>query len=121
MEAGIIIVYLAILVFMIAAGWKLYEKAGQPGWAAIVPIYNIVILMKIIKKPTWWVLLFLIPIVGFVISIIVALEMAKVFGKSSGFAVGLILLSPIFYPILAFGDAKYIGAEAPSDDSLLDS
>ena len=107
--AGILIVYLAILILVIVSMWKIFTKAGKPGWAAIVPIYNIIILMEIIGKPAWWVVLMLIPCVNIVMMIIVYLELAKVFGKSAGFGVGLILLSIVFLPILAFGDAEYVG------------
>ena len=98
---------LALAVFVIAGMWKTYEKAGQPGWAAIVPIYNLVVLLKIAGKPLWWVVLLLVPIVNFFVIIIVSLEVAKGFGKSSGFGLGLAFLGFIFYPILGFGDATY--------------
>ncbi len=104
-----IVVYLALIVFFVICYWKIYTKAGKPGWAAIVPIYNIIVLLEIVGKPVWWFLLMLIPCVNIVIAVIVSLELAKVFGKSTGFGVGLILLSPIFIPILAFGDAEYQG------------
>jgi hypothetical protein len=117
---GIIIVYVAILVLMIASQWKIFTKAGKPGWACIVPIYNIVVLLEIVKKPTWWVILFLIPIVNFVILILIMIELAKAFGKDGGFAAGLILLGVVFLPILAFGDAKYIyGEKGGVEDHLV--
>jgi hypothetical protein len=100
---------LIILILMIVATWKIFTKAGKPGWAAIIPIYNIIVLLEIVGKPLWWVILCLIPYVNIVIVIIVNLELAKKFGQSKGFAVGLILLAPIFYPILAFGGATYKG------------
>ena len=103
---------LAIAVLVIAGFWKVFVKAGHPGWAAIVPIYNIYILLKIGGRPGWWLLLFLIPVVSFVIAIIVAIDVAKSFGKGTGFGVGLAFLGPIFYPILGFGDATYQGAVA---------
>jgi len=89
--------------------WKIFTKAGQPGWAAIIPIYNIVVLLQVVKKPVWWILLMLIPLVNFIILILVFVELAKVFGKGAGFGVGLILLGFIFMPMLAFGDAQYQG------------
>ena len=103
---------LAIVVLVIAGFWKVFVKAGHPGWAAIIPIYNIYILLKIAGRPGWWLLLFLIPIVSLVIAIIVAIDVAKSFGKGTGFGVGLAFLGPIFYPILGFGDATYQGAVA---------
>ncbi len=101
------VVWLAIVLLMVAALWKIFQKAGEPGWAAIVPIYNLVVLLKIAGKPAWWVLLMLIPIVNFVIAIIAILAVAKNFGKGAGFAMGLLFLAPIFYPMLAWGDARY--------------
>ncbi len=104
----IVIVYIAIIVFVIAGFWKVFEKAGEPGWAAIIPIYNYYIMTKIGGKPGWWVILMLIPIVNIVILIMLCMEIAQRFGKSSGFGVGMALLSPIFWPILGFGDAQYM-------------
>ncbi|MBI5511803.1 MAG: signal peptidase I [Deltaproteobacteria bacterium] len=113
--AGMIVVgiiYLAVIVLMIASFWKIFVKAGKPGWAAIVPIYNIVVLLNIIGKPVWWIILFCIPLVNFVIAIIVYVALAKAFGKGVGFAIGLLLLSFIFFPILGFGSAQYVGGGA---------
>ena len=103
------IIGLAFVVLMIASMWKVYVKAGQPGWAAIVPIYNIIVLLNIVGKPLWWIILFCIPFVNFVIIIMIMIELAKSFGKSTGFAFGLLLLGFIFFPILGFGDARYQG------------
>jgi hypothetical protein len=89
--------------------WKVFVKAGKPGWAAIIPIYNAIVLLQIVGRPGWWFLLYLIPIVNIVISIMVMIELAKVFGKGTGFGIGLLLLSFIFIPILGFGDAEYQG------------
>ncbi len=112
--AGVIIsviVGVALLVFIIAAWWKVFTKAGQPGWAAIIPIYNIYVLCKIAGRPGWWVVLYIIPIVNIVISIIVSLDVAKAFGKSGVFGFfGLWLFSIIGYAILGFGSAQYQGA-----------
>jgi hypothetical protein len=108
-SAGVGIVYLAIIILMIAAMWKIFTKAGKPGWAAIIPIYNMIVLLEIVGKPIWWFILMFIPVVNIVILIIVNLELAKKFGQSVGFAIGLILLAPIFYPILGFGSARYQG------------
>ena len=94
---------------MIAAMWKVFDKAGQPGWAAIIPIYNYIVWLQIIGKPWWWVLLLIIPLVNIVFVIIMYVELAKSFGKGTGFAIGLIFLSIVFFPILGFGDARYIG------------
>lgn len=109
MAAGMMIIYIIIGLLMLISMWKIYSKAGKPGWAAIIPIYNLIVLLEIVDKPLWWIILMLIPFVNIVISIIVTVELAKKFGQSVGFAIGMILLSIIFYPILAFGSAKYQG------------
>ncbi|OGI41483.1 MAG: signal peptidase I [Candidatus Muproteobacteria bacterium RBG_16_62_13] len=106
------LVYLAIVIILIASFWKVFSKAGQPGWASIIPIYNIIVMLQIVGRPWWWILLMLIPIVGIVISIIVSIDMAKSFGKGTGFGIGLALLGFIFYPILGFGSATYQGPSA---------
>ena len=89
--------------------WKIYQKAGQPGWAAIIPIYNIYILTKITGKPGYWTILCLIPLVNIVFAVWLTNMLSKSFGKDEGFTIGLLLLGIIFYPILAFGSAKYLG------------
>jgi hypothetical protein len=107
---GVGIFYLAVVVVLgIIPVWRIFSKAGKPGWAAIVPIYNIYMFCKICGRPGWWLLLCLVPIVNFVIAIILCIDLAKAFGKSSGFAIGIILLSIIFIPILGYGKAAYIG------------
>ena len=106
------IIMLAFLIFFIASFWKIFSKAGEPGWACLIPIYNTIVLLKIVGRPWWWLLLMLIPIVGLIIVIIVYIDLAKSFGKGGGFAAGLILLGFIFFPILGFGDATYNGPAA---------
>lgn len=106
-----VIIYLAIVVFVIAAYWKVYEKAGQPGWACIIPIYNIIVLLDIVKKPWWWLLLMLIPFVNIVIAIMVMHRLSRSFGHDAGFTIGLILLSFVFIPILGFGKSEYTALE----------
>jgi len=104
------ICYTAYAILIIAAWWKIFSKAGQPGWAAIVPIYNWIVWCKIVGRPAWWVLLLLICFPIFFI--ILSIDLAKSFGKGVGFAIGLILLSVIFFPILGFGSATYQGPSA---------
>jgi hypothetical protein len=104
---GVYIFAILFSVLMIAAMWKVFTKAGKPGWAAIVPIYNIIVLLQIAGKPVWWIILFFIPIVSLIIAILTYVALAERFGKGGGFAVGLVLLGPIFFPILGFGSAQY--------------
>jgi uncharacterized protein DUF5684 len=106
------IFWLAFMILMIAACWKIFTKAGQPGWASIIPIYNWYILCKIVGRPGWWVILLLIPFVNFIVGIILCIDLAKSFGKGVGFGIGLILLGVIFFPILGFGSAQYQGPAA---------
>ena len=103
-----IIIQLAIIVLMIVSVWRVFEKANEPGWASIIPFYNVIVLLRIVDKPWWWLFLFMIPLVNIVIAIIVMIALAQSFDKGGMFAVGLLLLPVVFYPILAFGDAEYI-------------
>ena len=107
--------------FFIASFWKIYEKAGKPGWTSIIPIYNVIVLLEIIKKPLWWIVLFIIPIVNIVIGIWTTNLLSKNFGKGEGFTIGLIFLPFIFYPILAFGDAQYQGELSYDNPHILDA
>ena len=104
---GVMFVYFAIIIFLVIAMWKLFSKAGQPGWASIIPIYNTYVLLKIAGKPGWWLLLFFIPLVNLVIGIMALHGVSTRFGKGAGFTVGLLFLPIIFLPILAFGSATY--------------
>jgi len=112
--AGIVmmIVWLGIVGLLVASVWKVFVKAGKPGWAALVPIYNLIVLLEIVGKPAWWIILFFIPIANFIVAILIYVNLAKAFGKSTGFAIGLLLLGIVFFPILGFGDAEYQGAPA---------
>jgi hypothetical protein len=99
--------WLIVAVVVIAAMWKVFTKAGQPGWAAIVPIYNVIVLLQIAGKPIWWLLLMLIPLVNIIVFVLVYRGLARNFGQGVGFTIGLLFLSPIFVPILAWGGAEY--------------
>ena len=111
-SAGLISFWLVLVVISLVGMWKMFEKAGKPGWAAIIPIYNTIVLLEIVGKPVWWFLLFLIPCVNFVFIIWTYNLLSKSFGKGEGFTVGLVLLNPIFVCILGFGDAVYHGPSA---------
>ncbi len=106
------VIWCVVIIFYVAAMWKVFTKAGQPGWASIVPIYNFVVMLQIAGKPIWWILLYLIPVVNIVISIIVLNSISKNFGHGVGFTLGLIFLGFIFIPILAWGESRYLGPNA---------
>jgi hypothetical protein len=107
MGVGMMLVWCAVVLILIISMWKIFTKAGKPGWAAIVPIYNMIVMLEIACKPIWWFILLLIPLVNIIVVIIVLIELAKRFGKGVGFAIGMLILPFIFYPMLAFGDSKY--------------
>jgi hypothetical protein len=105
-STGFIVAVLVLAVIQIAGMWRVFEKAGQPGWAALIPIYNIYVLCKIGGKPGWWVLLCIF--VPFFI-IWVYNMISKSFGHDEGFTFGLLILGVIFWPILGFGGSTYLG------------
>ncbi len=106
------VISLVILAFYLYCGWKLFVKAGQPGWASLIPIYNIYVLLKIVGKPGWWLLLFFLPLVNLIIAIIVMHNLSLSFGKGVGTTLGLLFLGFIFMPWLALGSAKYTAPSA---------
>lgn len=103
------IVSLIVGILMIVAMWKIYVKAGKPGWASIIPIYNIIVYLEIIGKPWWWLIMFIIPIVNVIFVIWSINLLSKSYGNGIGFTIGLLILNPVFILILAFGGAKYAG------------
>ena len=112
------LIILAFYVLIIVAQWKIFTKAGQEGWKALIPIYNVVVLYKIIGLSPWLLLLYLlsvVPVVGWIISIalsiVTTVKLAKAFNQSTAFIFGLLFLSPIFQMILGFGKAEYVGPE----------
>ena len=106
-----VVVYLAIVVLAIAGMWKVFDKAGQPGWGILIPIFNVYLLLKVAGRPGWWLLLAFIPFVNLIL-LVVPFDIAKNFGKGTGFGLGLLFLGFIFYPILGFGSAQYQGPPA---------
>lgn len=102
-----IVLWLSIIAFAIVSQWKVFEKAGQPGWACIIPFYNIIILLKIANKPWWWIFMLFIPIANIVFMIMMLHRISLSFGKGAGFTVGLLFLSIIFWGILAFDKSEY--------------
>lgn len=101
------IIYVALIVLSIVAMWKMFAKAGKPGWACIIPIYNTVVLIQIAGKPVWWIILFFIPFVNIVVSIMVLAGVSQKFGRGIGTTLGLIFFPVIFMMILGFGSAEY--------------
>jgi len=108
----IIIFGLIIGIIELMAMWNIFTKAGKPGWAVLIPIYNLYIVLEIVGREWWWLLFMLIPIVNAVFLIILVFDLAKSFGKGTGFALGLLFLDLIFILILGFGDAHYVGPAA---------
>lgn len=113
-EGLMLIIYFAVIILAIAGMWKVFTKAGKPGWASIIPIYNLIVLVEIVGRPFWWIVMMLIPCVNVIFAIILSLDLAKAFGKGPGFGIGLAFIPVIFYPILGFGDAQYEGPVAES-------
>ncbi|HEY3789559.1 MAG TPA: DUF5684 domain-containing protein [Urbifossiella sp.] len=115
------VLMLIVIVLAFAILWKVFSKAGQPGWAALVPIYNTWILVTAIckKEPVWFILSF-IPVVNIFVTWVVCRELARNFGKSDLFGMGLFFLGPIFLAVLAFGDAKYKRGRSLDDDDDFD-
>lgn len=103
---------LIFLVLFVVGVWKIFDKAGQPGWAAIIPIYNLWILLKVVGRPGWWIILFFIPFVNFFIWLLVSLDLAQSFGRGIPYALGLFFFPFIFTLILGFGDTPYQGPYA---------
>lgn len=101
------IIILAVSVFLIVSLWKVFEKAGEPGWKCLIPWYNNYILFKIAMGNGWLFLLLFVPFVNFVALILVAVKLAKAFGGSTGLAIVMVLLPIVGYPMLAFGGYEY--------------
>jgi len=115
------IIYLAIIVLMIAGLWKMFEKAGKPGWAAIIPIYNMIVMLEIVGKPLWWIIGLFVPCINIVVLVWVTNLLMKSFGKDTVYTILALFFPFIIYPMLGFGDARYIGptaAEARGQDSF---
>lgn len=102
----------ALTVLYVAAGWRIFTKAGRPGWAALVPFYNVYVLLHVVGRPGWWLMLLFVPVVNIVIAVVLSVDLAQSFGKSTGFGIGLFFLGFIFGPLLAFSDATYAGPVA---------
>lgn len=107
-----LVLYVALVVLLVASMWKLFAKAGKPGWAALIPIYNTIVLIEITGRPLWWFVLLLIPFVNIVFLVILMNDLSKSFGRGVGTTLLLIFLPFIAFPMLAFGSASYGGPAA---------
>jgi hypothetical protein len=112
----VIVIFAVITVIKLVSMWTIFTKAGQPGYFGIIPFVNIVIFMDIIRKPWWWLFLWIIPAIGIIWRIWGWNLMVKRFGKTEDFTLGCILLPFIFMPILAFGNSKFIQSGEPFDE-----
>ena len=117
----IFVVYLIVLsiisIAYLVASWKIFVKAGRPGWAVLIPIYNLVVYLQIIGRPAWWLLLLFVPVVNFAISIMLSLDLARVFNKTPVFGIIALWFLPVGYFILGFGSAKYTKPGSASSPS----
>ena len=104
---AIVAVALVLFVFNRICWWRILTKAQRPGWAVLVPVYSIIVRLQMLGKPIWWILILMIPPANLILFVLMVVALAEVFDRSIGFAIGLLLLGPVFLPILAFGDAAY--------------
>jgi uncharacterized membrane protein YhaH (DUF805 family) len=114
----LLLLYLAVIVAVIAGTWKAFQKADQPGWAAIIPIYNVYIMIKIGGNEWWWLVLTFIPIINIIALFKISIDVAKGFGQGLGFGLGLAILSFIFWPLLGFGDYDYQGSPGAGEAAI---
>ena len=103
------LVMAAMFIACLVGIWKMFKKAGQPGWGSLIPFYNVYLLLKIAEKPGWWLVLFVIPIVNLYALVVVSINIAKAFGKGIGFAIGLMILNVPLYAFLGLSKAQYVG------------
>jgi hypothetical protein len=118
MFLAFLIPFIIIYVITVAGMWRTFEKAGKPGWAAIIPIYNTIVMLEIVGKPIWWIFLIIFPCTSFIFAIWTFNLLSKSFGQSEGFTIGLVLLPYVFFPILGFGSYKYLGPSAAEAGGL---
>ncbi len=116
MGTGTLLFFVVIYLIGVLPLWLVFNKAGQPGWHALIPIFNTYVLLKVVGRPGWWLILFFIPIVNLVVWIIVAYDLARSFGHGAGFTIGLVFLGWIFLLILGLNSSRYLGpaAQAPA-------
>ena len=108
---------LVVYVVYVIGAWKVFTKADRPGWWSIIPIWNAAVLLQISGRSGWWVLGYVVPLLNLFVQIRWGVEMANSYGRGVGFAIGLILLEPLFLVILGFGGARYLGPAAQAQQS----
>jgi len=112
---AMVLAAIALCVLVLIAQWRLFEKAGQPGWTALIPFYNHVKLLEIVNYPLWWIVLLLMPFANIIVWLLLSRRISQAFGKEDwGFATGLFLLPVVFFPILGFGKSEYSNPFPPS-------
>jgi hypothetical protein len=104
---GMLLFNLLVVVGVLVGMWKVFVKANKPGWAALVPIYNLLVLAEVGGKPSWWAILLFVPLVNLIVFVVICMGVAKNFGKNELYGIGLALLGFIFFPLLGFGNARY--------------
>lgn len=114
----ILLLYVAIFIFYIVTMWKIFTKAGKPGWAVLIPIYNVIVFFQIAGKPWWWIFLMLVPVLNIVIYIMAVISIARYFNKGIGFSIGLLLLPIFFWPILSFANNTYNKIDSANNETL---
>jgi hypothetical protein len=108
-----------VLTAVIFAGfWKTFEKAGEPGWAGLIPIYNLYVLVRISGNAWWWFVLFFIPVINFFATLKISIDVAGKFNKGLLFGLGLTFISFVFYPLLGFGDYQYQGTTRSAEGAI---
>lgn len=101
-------IVLAVLTLLfIIEYWMILNKANKPGWSILIPFYNVIVILQTAQRPLWWIILLLIPLVNIPFLLIIRYDLSKIFGKSTGFAIGFMILPFLFRPIIAFGKSKY--------------
>lgn len=105
---------LVIAIVYIVAGWRMFTKAGRPGWGILIPIYNTYLMCKMAGRSGWWVIALLIPLLNIVAWFLISMDLGKAFGKSGVWSFFLLFLfHPIGVLILGFGDDRYLGPDSP--------